>query len=515
MPDQSVINRLLTHKQAGTALLRVIKSGSPPLAEVVKKGANANRMALTQSDVPWNIPGEGVWDGRERSPIDEKLQTIEQTSWLGFQFFQQRLSDRIPAVMQDVVRQYRSWIYVCCNKRANAVASTAWHLNAVWKRGQKMLVECKSLNTTQKQYLKSHPVYGKMLNGSRREALEVLDHPFLDLMSDGNEVSWSGQDIIHLSVLCLSLVGNAFWYMPSDSLGIPHRLFMTLPHLTWVIPNFVKGGALVYGTGGSVFRNEEIAHFACPSPLSTWQGFGAGDAAWFTMKRLEKAEEFENSLQTNGIFPSGIISPDEILTDDQMKYVKEWLQINHAGVRKAGKIMALPWPAKMLAPQIPTEAIRFLADHSVSRDEICAIFGVPVAMVAEPKSAANAYWATQQFTSDAVKPDCKLLESCINRKIISRYQSDKKLFFAFDNPCPQDEDAQIKRLRIGMQGQSVKRNEIRAALNSLGGVGVDLPEDSSPEGNEYVGGAEKFNSRPPKEMDTVIAPDGTRDGEAE
>jgi len=435
--------------------------------------------------------GSGFENGMERNTSDDVASGQEV---LAFSFFNDSVFDstKVPGNNVELLQFYRSIIYTCVTKNATAVTSVPLKLYAARTSGQKMYAPYKKIDNVKRKYLESNRGLVKMMSGVD-DVVEVTEHPFLDLMHDSNSVSWSGIDALENTQIFLELMGNSYWWPIQDNAGIPRRFFVLQTHKMFPMPDFVTGDVQNYFYLGQVWGPSEIVHFAMPSPLSTFQGFGPGHASYYAARRMDQLETFERSVMRNGVTSPIFFSPEDKsveLNKGQIQRLQDSVRVQYAGESNAGKPFFIPFAVKATLASTGAESIAALVDKKPTRDEICNVFGVPVSKLDVSQVAANSFQGDVTYARDTILPRCLRLEGGINRGIIKKYRSGgKKLFAAFDNPVPNDREFGLRRATFFMTTSNlVTKNQVLREL--------ELPTLEGPEGQEMVTPAQPMGAPP-------------------
>ena len=149
--------------------------------------------------------------------------------------------------------------------------------------------------------------------------------------------------IMYLREVFLGLLGNAYWYLPKNKLGLPGQIIPLLSHR--VIPyskNHVEVDYYEYLVGTSIvrFSPEEILHFKEPNPNSLIIGLSPLDALLESVDTNKAMMEYSLQLFENGAFFGTVVKvPDDMGDTDYERLKKEIKESFGAG--KAGKTKIL------------------------------------------------------------------------------------------------------------------------------------------------------------------------------
>jgi len=337
-----------------------------------------------------------------------------------------------PGDYQAMVDSYESWVYACVSVIASTAAATSLYLYA-------------------------------NKNGKREQ---VFEHVFLDMMKNVNPFM-NRFELWELTLTFLELTGNAYWWIVPNRLGVPAEIWVIPSQNMKVVPDkreFLKG-YLYGGMGNQVaFEREEIIHFKYPNPKSLYYGMGPLEAARYEVSSNEYQKKYEMALFKNQARPDGVLETDEMLDDPTLTRLhREWEQA-HRGPDRAYRVAILERGLKYKQVQISPRDLDFLQGRKVTRDEICAIFKVPLSKlgIVEDVNRANAEANDYTFRKDTVAPKLIRIEEKLNERLLPRY--DQNLECAFENIIPGDKEFMLKEretnLKVGFSTINEERERV-------------------------------------------------------
>lgn len=427
-----------------------------------------------------------------------------------FQYWQQGfVGERTPQRALELIRQYRSWTYACCNRNATAVASVPLKLYYAKKsRSTRTLFPTRTVGKSMRRSLESRQHMAKALSQAI-EVVEITEHPLLDLMRWVNE-GWTWHDALELTSTYIDLCGMAFWAL--DLFKGQPRAFQVLPsQYTW--PQWTREGQIVRYVFGFMpnqasFTPEEVIYFRQPSPIHQILGYGPGHAAYGGVMIQAAVEDYTDRSFKNNAVPAGLLSPEQPLTDEQAKRVVENWNRQYAGAVNAGKVALAPFKVKFEAFTGDPRMLAKLAERAISKEEIAACYGVPLTKLDLSKADASAQQGDITYLRDTIFPRCQRIEDMLNGELTVLYDPD--LFLAFDNPVPADRQYELSRGQaMAATSGIVYVNEVRQAFGldpdpALDGVLLEradpvlMPPDPKPESDNDAE-ADKEEAEPEKE----------------
>lgn len=418
-----------------------------------------------------------------------------------FDIFRQQIKKR-KTDPESLMKRYKDWVYICASKNATSVADVPLRLYVTTGQGQrspKDWVLRKGLKKKQADYIYKQnsllPYTRKAVNIE-----EVLDHPFLNLWTDVNPYA-AGFSFRELLILDLEITGDSFIYIYKDEvLGIPKELWRLPPQWTTIVPSpkdFIKG--YLYGKERNkriAFKPEEVVHFLYPNPRDLYRGMSPLEGALSAVDIDNAMSKYDLTTLDNNGRPDFIVSYKGKLTKGKAeKLEKDWRRL-YGGRQKVGKPAFLDQDADIKTLGWSPKEMAFLAGQKWTMKKISNAYGVPQSMIeSDDVNRANADAGNYQYQKWTVKPRLKRIEEILNQHIIPMY--DERLFVAYDNPVPEDEEFRLKEkesnLKTGYSSINQERQIDNLEPNPWGNLPI-MPLNVAP-----LGTAQSMaNSQQPK-----------------
>ena len=273
----------------------------------------------------------------------------------------------------------------------------------------------------------SLPVYVQRRGAGRLENEPA--HPLQRLIDLGPN-GWQGwADFIEFMVSQTLLHGNSLAEIRTDGRGAVAEL-RPIPW-QWVSVQLLPSGRLafdvtehesLYGGVGSQRRllQGEVLHIADRS-----------DHALIGKSRLSRAREvveaghrvqqFSQSIYKNGVSPSGVLTAEGKLPDDQIRRLKEMFTQAFSGAGNAGSAMVLDQNIKWQQLGISPEDAELLASRRFSTEEIARLFNVPPPLIQDysHNTFTNSEQAGRWFATLTLQPWLTKLEQAFKRQVLS------------------------------------------------------------------------------------------------
>jgi len=354
----------------------------------------------------------------------------------------------------SLVKKYQGYVYACASRNATACASIPLRLFQMRgsykeKTGQ---YPTRRVKDQRLQELAKSPTTEKYL----RKAVEIVEvtegHPLIDLLQKVNP-HMNSFDLHELTVLSQELVGNAYWFLLVDAMGVPTEIWPLMPQFMKVVADRDKYiTAYKYGVdtvSTETFRPDEIIHYRYMSITNGVYGVGPLEAAILAADLHYNMNVLETSIMKNRGRPDqALVLPADagsLSPDTRKRLRQEWFE-KFGGPRRGGKLAILEGGAELKDLTPSPREMNFLTGRKASRAEIAAIFGVPESKISvEDVNRANAEAGNYTYAKDTILPRLRRYEEKLNERLVPLYSD--RFFLAFDNPVPQDKEYRLKQVK--------------------------------------------------------------------
>jgi HK97 family phage portal protein len=303
--------------------------------------------------------------------------------------------------------------------------------------------------------------------------VRVDQHPFLALLDNPNP-SISRFELLEQTVGMLELTGNAYWFIAGDAQGLPCEIWPLRPDRVTIVPDpqrMVKG--YLYELDGRQIALEpvEVVHFKRWNPNSDYYGLSALAAARMAIQSDRAMAQWNaNTFGRDMGIPAGIVSIREPIPDSDFERLKhEWRSSYGSGQRRTAFLRGaqIEW----VNVGLNHTDLDFLRGRQANRDEILHIFGVPVGMLSENATEANATVAERLFIERTLYPKLVRLAQRITQELLPFYG--EGWVAEFDDIRPTDAHLRLQEIAAARGILSV--DEIRARFYGLGAAGPQTP----------------------------------------
>jgi HK97 family phage portal protein len=306
---------------------------------------------------------------------------------------------------------------------------------------------------------------------STRDGREALpDHPLLHLLAQPNPLT-SRFELIEATLAALELHGNAYWFLLGGGDGLPAEIWPLHPGRMTVVPGGAGGvRGYVYAHEGQQLALEpvEVVHFRRYNPADPFYGQSTLAAAREAVAADSAMAAWNRRTFSEGhAVPAGIVNIAPAITDgDYERIRRDWQAAYGGGQRRTAFLRGgdISWQSIGLSHS----ELDFLKGRQAGRDEILAIFGIPVGLIAENATEANARVAERSFIERTLWPKLVRLAAKMTVDLLPFYDGAADCAVAFSDIRPTDTDARLAELRAAYPVLSI--NEIRARYYGLGPV---------------------------------------------
>ena len=373
----------------------------------------------------------------------------------------------------DAIGQFKRVVFSCANINADSVAC------------KKLRLYVKTSAKDRKPRVPTRPVKGAELrklldrygdNQYFKEFAtveEVIEHPILRLFRVVNESNFSDEySLFKDTQLYLEITGLAYWFLDTTGsiFGQPNQIWLLPSHL--VEPKreasskkFVDYYEYNPGTGGTPerFRPEEILVFRFTDLKNpTIGGKSPTQACWEDILVESKLLSHLTNTLDKEARPDALMIPEEPIDEDQARLWEKSFHLRY-GRGRSGGIYVPPEKVQFVPLEWPIRDIARLDIQKISKLAIANTFSVPMALLeAQSINRATLEAAQMQHGRYAIRPRHSGLLGRLNSpQFINRWDDSGRLFLAFDDPVPEDEETKLKK-NVGLkQAGIITANEAR------------------------------------------------------
>ena len=338
---------------------------------------------------------------------------------------------------------------------------------------------------------------------------EVDRHPLLDMWAYVNPFQ-TKYEFIQLTQMYLGLVGEAFWVLNFNNLGVPAEMWLAPPQYMYVIPSsktYISHYEYRRDFGRLRLEVPEVIHIMNPNPANNYRGMGAAQSIGIDLDSERYATRYQQRLFYNDATPGMIIEyPDIPEKSERDKIRMEWDEI-HRGWRNARKTGFLWGGAKANTLALTNRDMEYWRLRKLNRETIIGAYRLPTSMMGleGPGSRARVEADEYIFSKYTVKPALTRIKEAVNEQLVPLY--DDGWLFAFDDPVPENREAVVTEVKDLYPVGVITREEARVKLgyDATPATGETFAEPPSPmafsyKENKHAGLANKTFTDEQKEV---------------
>lgn len=299
----------------------------------------------------------------------------------------------------------------------------------------------------------------------RDNLIEVEDHPLLSLLNSPND-HFSRFELIEQTVGFLELAGNSYWFLGGDAVGKPREIISLMPDRVSIVPDGTGGvRGYVYEVDGQRVPLDavEVVHFRRWHPGSDHYGLSALEAARLAILTDRAMAEWNRSTfgEDRGV-PAGIVNIREFMSDADFERLKREWRASYGGTQRRTAFLrggTVEWQHIGMSHV----DMDFLNGRTAQRDEILSVFGVPLGVISENATEANASVAERMFVERTLYPKLVRIAEKITQALLPFWG--EGYVAQFDDIRPTDDAARLEELRAAHGVLTI--NELRARYFQL------------------------------------------------
>ncbi len=406
----------------------------------------------------------------------------------------QRLGRPRPSDTRSLVENHnRSWVYICASRNAETIAGVPLKLYV--RAGKRTYYGRRALSLTEKKYLGT---IGKGVDADNVDEI-TENHPLLDLLDFMNP-EHARSEVMEATVTYQELSGDSYWYLEPGPLGLPIAIWPLMSQYVRAVRNDAADlVGYLYGKNEQdriALAAADVIHFSYPNPKDPDYGLSPLAATFGAATLLEAQEEYQRTLYDSGGIPEvGLMIKERITQPERDALYAQWAD-KYASKRRGEKMMILEGDMDIKTFGYPPSDVLTEFTQKFAREEIAAAFGLPMTMIQlSEASRAGAEAGHYSYLKFTIEPKLRKIAEKLTERLAARY--DPRLFFAFQNPVPEDREFERLQTQTRLTSGMTTINEERALagmdpvawgnvpllpsnLYPLGGTGAPKPVAIAP-----------------------------------
>ena len=290
----------------------------------------------------------------------------------------------------------------------------------------------------------------------------VAGHRLIDLFQGVSEI-WDIYQLQYITAAYLQLIGNCYWWMLRDALGIPTSINIVPGEYMKVkqANGRIAGYQYKHGNLRKDFKADEVVHFKQPAPGAQFQLYGRGDlmGAMDDFNLLQNMYTFERALFESGGIPATMVSIQGNWNKDQRDAFREQYKQEYSGSKNAGKVF-VGENVKIERLGLEPREMAYQSARKFTNTNIYSNMGAPEAMFTGQVSTRAALESSlAQVLIFAVDPLLKLMQQAMNAQLIPMYPD--PVYVEYDDVVPEDKEFVLREDTELVKAAVVSGNEIR------------------------------------------------------
>lgn len=341
--------------------------------------------------------------------------------------------------------------------------------------------------------------------------VEIESSPILDLLYKPNPRVGQSDFFTDL-ISYLQISGNTYVKGVGPINGPPRELYTLRPDFFNIIDSctgcYDEDTRVYQYTCSGVTESipaKSIWHGKLWNPLCEIYGLSPLQAAWRSIIQLNEAMNWNISLLQNSASPSGVLTAEGNLTDEQVMRLKEQLATKYQSMRNAGRAMVLDGGLKWDQMSMSPRDMEFDIGQKMATKNICVALGVDPVLLGDSDNRTYATYrdAEKSFYISTVLPNLdRIRDDFLNSWLLSKFPGTENMYFDYDRDAievlSEDRTVLWDRAISGVKEGLITVNEARNSIgySELVTSSAPSPErDSSDEDNEDTVNAKKKSIR--------------------
>lgn len=309
-------------------------------------------------------------------------------------------------------------------------------------------------------------LYRKAASGKKEDRKEVTSHASIDLWNKPNDFM-VGEAFREATQQHEELTGEQWWVLVKNPAStMPLEMWPVRPDRMRPVADakaFCTGYEYVGPSGEVVpLGLDEVIFQRRPNPLDPYRGLGPVQTILTDLDASRYSREWNRQFFINSAEPGGILQVEKRLSDPEFNEARNRWAEQHKGISGAHRVAILENGLTWVDRKYTNRDMQFTELLDVSRETIREAFGFPKPMLGavDDVNRANADAAEVVFARWLIVPRLKRTRSVLNNILLPMYPGSRNLEWDFDNPVPDDVDAEAALLTA--------RSAAAAALVPLG-----------------------------------------------
>nr|WP_321457196.1 phage portal protein [uncultured Cohaesibacter sp.] len=310
--------------------------------------------------------------------------------------------------------------------------------------------------------------------------VEAVNHPLYSVLHESPNFNLTAVDFWEFMAASLELKGNAY----ARKVKTGNRIVSLEPIYAEILVTKNKDGSLRYR-----WTEDGISFDTSETDVLHIRGFGGNALGGFSTLRFARnsfgiaraVDKSAGSTFKNGLRPSGALTFEKFLNEEQRKIVEERLVEKFLGAVNSGRPLILEGGTKWEPLTINPEDAQMLESRKFSVEEICRFFGVPPHMVGHTEKNTSFGTGLEQQTLSFIKftlrRRLKRIEQALKKQLLSPADRAAGFYVEFnlEGLLRGDSQGRSAFYQSGLTNGWLTINEVRQRENLPPVAGGDVP----------------------------------------
>lgn len=306
---------------------------------------------------------------------------------------------------------------------------------------------------------------------SKGEWRETNSHESIDLLHEPN-LFMTKNEFFYLLTEYLELTGESNWWKIRDAFGKLVGLSPLNPLKMQLIMHNNWPSHWIYRTTderGKLIEQRielrDVLQIKLPNPREPYRGLSPISSSAPAIDTYYYSSTWSRRFFKNSAVPSAAIISEKPLSQTQFERLRAEIDTKYKGFSNAHKVMLLENNVKFQPITMSIKDMQLLELKKFNREEIAAIYGVPLAKlgIVDDVNRASAEQLDITYSKDTITPILGMIEETLTKHLL-KDEGEKNLVFSFDSVIPKNVMVETAKHTAYLDRSVLTINEVRKEL---------------------------------------------------